>query len=230
VSVSGTVGIGIVYPFLTERVLSVRFQLFVRHPRPPRRDHVVLLGLGPVALEVADALVRAKRPVLALSEGPAESGVADRIPVLVGPLELPMKRAHLGEARSVVALGEADIHSLEATLSARAESPNAALVLCTHDVGFRENVARLAPGARVLALQAVAAEAFAAAAYGENVHALLHVDDETVLPAVLPAALYAPQAERLVAQLCLLAVDAAAVDSTENRAGRDEASDVTAAS
>jgi Trk K+ transport system NAD-binding subunit len=181
VSVSGTVGIGIVYAFLTERVLSVRFQFFLRRPRPPSADHVVLIGLGPLGLEVADHLLREKRPLVAVSEVPPEANVLARVPSVAGPLEDSLRRAHVDAARSVVALGDDDVANLEAALTARALSPNATVVLRADDASFRENVAQLVPRARVLGVHAVAAEAFAAAALGENILQLLHVDDRTLL-------------------------------------------------
>jgi Trk K+ transport system NAD-binding subunit len=181
VSVSGTVGIGIVYAFLTERVLSVRFQFFLRRPRPPDADHVVLIGLGPLGLEVAEHLLREKRPLVAVNETPAEPNVLARVPIAVGPLEESLRRAHVDRARSIVALGDDDVANLEAGLTARALSPNATVVLRADDASFRANVAQLVPRARVLGVHAVAADAFAAAALGENILQLLHVDDRTLL-------------------------------------------------
>jgi Trk K+ transport system NAD-binding subunit len=181
VSISGTVAIGIVYAFLTERVLSVRFQFFLRRARTPKADHVLLIGLGPLATEVAEFLLREKRPLVALSETLPDAGVPGRLPLVAGPLEETLKRARVGAARSVMALSDDDVANLEAALTARAMSPQATLVIRADDARFRENVAQLVRGARALGVQALAAEAFAAAAFGENIHQLLHVDDRIFL-------------------------------------------------
>jgi Trk K+ transport system NAD-binding subunit len=182
VSISGTVAIGIVYAFLTERVLSVRFQLFLRQ-RAPKADHVVLLGRGPLGVAVAEFLLREKRPIVVVSEPPPDAGLPVRAPIVAGPLEESLMKAHAASARSVVALGDDDVANLEAALTARAMSPTTTLVIRADDTGFRENVAQLVRGARALGVQALAAEAFAAAAFGENIHQLLHVDDRIFLVA-----------------------------------------------
>jgi Trk K+ transport system NAD-binding subunit len=181
VSVSGTVAIGTVYAFITERVLSVRFQLFLRRPRAPKGDHVVLVGLGPLADEVAEFLARENRPLVALTETPPEGGGSARFPVIVGPLDEGLERARVSSARSVMALSGDDVANLEAALTARAMSPRATLVIRADDARFRRNVAQLIAGARALGVQALAAEVFAAAALGENVHQLLHLDRRTFL-------------------------------------------------
>jgi Trk K+ transport system NAD-binding subunit len=183
VSVSGTVAIGIVYAFLTERVLSVRFQFFLRRQRAPRADHVVLVGLGTLGAEVAEFLLREKRALVAVGEAASGASLPARVPVVAGPLEDSLKRARVGSARSVMALTDDDVANLEAALTARAMNPKATLVIRADDTHFRENVAQLVRGARALGVQALAAEAFAAAAFGESIHQLLHVDDRIFLVA-----------------------------------------------
>jgi Trk K+ transport system NAD-binding subunit len=177
VSVSGTVGIGILYAFLTERVLSLRFQ-FRRHRVPPARgNHVVLIGLGPMAEKIAAFLVELKQSFIVLDDGPGarDSG----LPVVIGKLTDSVDRLRLGTARSVVALTDDEVSNLEAALVARKANPRCRVIIRSDDALFSENVAKLVPGARPLGVYALAAEAFATTAFGESVLGLLRFGDKT---------------------------------------------------
>jgi Trk K+ transport system NAD-binding subunit len=177
VSVSGTVGIGILYAVLTERVLSLRFQ-FRRHRVPPARgNHVVLIGLGPIVERIASFLVELRQSLIVLDDSP---GAKDSdLPVVVGKLTDSVDRVRLQSARSVVALTEDEVSNLEAALIARKVNPRCTVIIRSDDALFSENVAKLVPGARPLGVYALAAEAFATAAFGESVLALLRFGDKT---------------------------------------------------
>jgi Trk K+ transport system NAD-binding subunit len=181
ISVSGTVGIGIVYAFMTERVLSVRFQFFLSRPRLPKSDHVVLVGLSSLGVEVAQLLRGLKRSVVAVGDQAPDPSVAASIPCVIGGAVDSLSRARVASARSLLALTDDDVTNLEAALTARAANPLCTLVIRTDDARLRESVAHLVPGARPLGVLALAAQAFAAAALGESVHELLHVDGRTIL-------------------------------------------------
>jgi Trk K+ transport system NAD-binding subunit len=178
-SVAGTVAIGVLYAFLTERLLAMRLNVLWRRTALPRRRHVILLGGGRLAREVAMLLRKLGCPLVRVGETPAESG--DRTPYIAGPFSVAIERVHLDTARSLVALPEDEIESLEAALTARARSPRCTLVLRADDPGFRDHVAKLVAGVVPISAYALAAEAFSAAAFGENVHGLIHLDDETLL-------------------------------------------------
>jgi voltage-gated potassium channel Kch len=178
-SVAGTVAIGVLYAFLTERLLAMRLNVLWRRTALPRRRHVILSGGGRLAREVATLLQKLRCPIVRVGEGPAEPD--DRTPFVAGPLSAAVERLHLDTARSFVALPEDEVESLEAALTARAASPRCALVLRADDPGFRDHVAKLVAGVVPISAYALAAEAFSAAAFGENVHGLVHLDDETLL-------------------------------------------------
>jgi Trk K+ transport system NAD-binding subunit len=180
-SVSGTVGIGILYAFLTERILSARFRLFLSRARPPKRDHVVLVGVGALGKEMARLLRRLRRPLLVVSDAAEDIDLPAGVPVLVGATADMLPRANVATARGFVALTDDDVGNLEAALAARAENPRCTLVIRTEDARLCASVAALVPGARPLGVHSLAAGAFAAAAFGENVHELLHIEDHTIL-------------------------------------------------
>jgi len=176
-SVSGTVGIGILYAFLTERVLSVRFQ-FRRHRPPfPRGDHVVLIGMSPIGEQIAAFLRKLGQPIIVLAETFPANEAALSVPYVVGTLKDSIEKVRLRSARSIVALSDDEVVNLEAALVARAANPRCTVIIRSDDAAFRENIAKLVQGARPLGVYSLAAEAFATAALGEGIHSLLHIGD-----------------------------------------------------
>ncbi|WP_248277833.1 NAD-binding protein [Brasilonema sp. UFV-L1] len=62
-------------------------------------------------------------------------------------------------------------------------NPDSTLVIRTFDPRFSNNLARILPSAEVLCVYSLAAEAFAAAAFGENILNLFRLHDQTILVA-----------------------------------------------
>ena len=65
-SAIGTVFVGLLYAFFTERVMTLRFRLGTRRPAVPRKDHVVVVGLGRVGRHAAERLQELQQPVAAI--------------------------------------------------------------------------------------------------------------------------------------------------------------------
>jgi Trk K+ transport system NAD-binding subunit len=178
-SVSGTVGVGILYAFLTERVLSVRFQLRRRRATLPRANHIVLVGTGPIGDRIAAFLLELQREVIVLDSGGTTSDPGLGVPYVSGTLKDAVEKVRLRSARGLVALGSDEVANLEAALVARATNPRCRVVIRSDDTHFSENVAKLVAGAQPLGVYALAAEAFVTAAFGESVHSLLRIAGRT---------------------------------------------------
>ncbi|MCY7322473.1 MAG: TrkA C-terminal domain-containing protein, partial [Phormidesmis sp. CAN_BIN36] len=88
---------------------------------------------------------------------------------------------NLTTAKSIIAVTDDEVTNLEIGLMAYAANPTLDLVIRTFDPMFSDNVARLLPHARVMGAYALAAEAFAAAAFGENVLNLFRLNNQTML-------------------------------------------------
>ncbi|MGV0023922.1 NAD-binding protein [Phormidesmis priestleyi] len=180
-TVIGTVFVGILYALLTERVLVSRFQFLKRRPPVPKADHVVLVGFGRVGQRVAKLLQDLKQPLLGIHSAALETSVLPQMPLIVGNLTTTLNRANLTTAKSIIAVTDDEVTNLEIGLMAYAANPTLNLVIRTFDPLFSDNVARLLPHARVLGAYALAAEAFVAAAFGENVINLFRLNNQTML-------------------------------------------------
>jgi K+ transport systems, NAD-binding component len=180
-TIAGTLFLGIVYATLTEQLLSARFRFHQQRPPAPKANHVVLVGLGRVGQGIAGLLQRLKQPAIGINETELPPETLSHLPTVVGNLREGLQSANLTSARSVVAVTADDVRNLEVALEARAINPACRLVVRMDDPAFSGTVHELVSGVRAFGTYALAAEAFAAAAFGEMVHGLLNIDGTTVL-------------------------------------------------
>jgi Trk K+ transport system NAD-binding subunit len=180
-SIAGTLFIGVLYAMLTERVLAARFQFTKRRPPIPKADHVVLIGLGRVGQRVGMLLQNLQRSLVGIHSSALNPEVLSQMPLVVGDLKQALTQVNLETAQSIVVMSDDEVTNLEIGLMARGINPNCNLVIRIFDSSFADNVAQLLPGARVLGAYALAAEAFSAAAFGENILSLFRLHNRTTL-------------------------------------------------
>lgn len=180
-TVAGTAFIGVVYAALTAQILGARFTFLQKRPPPPPERHVVVVGLNEVGRRVASLLTELKQPVVGIHDGDPPPGIPPSLPLVTGPLGRAATRAHLTTARTVIAMTGDEVANLEIALTARAANPDCRLVIRTDDAGFGRDLAALVPGAQAFGTFTLAAEAFAGAAFGENILDVFHVGGDAVL-------------------------------------------------
>jgi Trk K+ transport system NAD-binding subunit len=105
----------------------------------------------------------------------------NQVPIVLSETQSALGKVHLEKARSVIAMTESEMDNLEVALMAHATNPLTGLVIRTYHRRFRDTVAKLFPDTQVLCASELAAEAFAAAAFGENVLSLFRLDHQTIL-------------------------------------------------
>jgi Trk K+ transport system NAD-binding subunit len=182
-TVAGTVFVGILYAILTERVLASKFQFSKRRPSVPKADHVVLVGLGRVGQRVATLLQELKQPLVAVHATEVEFEILPDVPLVVGNIKQALNKVNITTAKSIIAVTDDEVANLEIALRVNSENPGANLVIRTFDPRFSENIASLLPFARVMGAYALSAEAFVAAAFGENILSLFRLNNQTTLVA-----------------------------------------------
>ena len=181
-SVLGTVATGLLYAWLTDRLMTIRLRLGPRRPPPPRAGHVVVVGLGRVGRSASALLRDLGRPVVAVESGAVEAHALPQLAVLSGDGadRETLEAAGIPGARGMLAVTDSDWVNLEIALRARTLNPDCELVMRTRDPRFSENVAGAFQGVRVLCVPVIAAKAFAAAALGEDVLDLFQLHDRTI--------------------------------------------------
>jgi Trk K+ transport system NAD-binding subunit len=182
-SVIGTVAVGLLYAWLTERLMTLRLRLAPRRRRAPAQDHVIIVGLGRVGRGAADVLDELGRAVVGVEPtATIDQHALPRLSLVRGDGTdmASLEAARLGGARGLLAATDNDWMNLEVALLARKVNPDCAVVIRTKDTRFSDNVAGLVPGLAVMCIPVIAASAFAAAALGENVIDLFQLGPTTV--------------------------------------------------
>lgn len=178
-SVLGVLGL------VTEQLLSSRFDFLRRRPAIPKQNHVVVVGFGRVGQRVVAILREFKQPIVAITERIENLPALPGIPLLVGNIITELARANLATAKSAVVVTDDQMLNLEVALMAQEQAEQAersiGLVIRTSDQRFRNNVLNLLPNSKTFAANELAAEAFAGAAFGENILGLFRLNQQTIL-------------------------------------------------
>lgn len=180
-TVAGTIFVGILYAMITEKILSSRFQFSKPRPAVPQQDHVVVIGLGRVGQRVVKLLQEFKQPVVGLSNTALDANILPDLPMIIGEFTDSLKKAHLPTAKSVLVATDDEMLNMEVGLMAHAANPTGGLVIRTFEQGLSKNLAQMLPDAQILCAYALAAEAFAGAAFGENIASLFRLNNQTIL-------------------------------------------------
>jgi len=179
----GTAFVGVLYALLTEKLLSSRFQFFFTKSRQavPEKDHVVLVGLNRrVGRQIATLLQELKQPLVGMSSTELNANISPQIPIIVGNFANTLTKVNLNNAKSVVVVTEDEMENLELGLMAHGLSPNSNVIIRTYNRQFSDKVTHLFPYAQVLCTAGLSAEVFAAAAFGENILGLFHLNNQTI--------------------------------------------------
>jgi voltage-gated potassium channel Kch len=174
-----------VFGLITDILISSRFNFFRKRLPIPKQNHIVVVGFGRVGQRIAALLKDFKQPFVAITEQTDLPPLQSPIALLVGDPIAELARTNLATAKSVIAVTEDQMVNLEVALLAR----NAAqrlnreigLVVRTYDQRFSDNLRDFIPDAKALAAYSLSAEAFASAAFGENVLGLFRLNQQTIL-------------------------------------------------
>jgi Trk K+ transport system NAD-binding subunit len=180
-TISGTALVGLLYGLLTESLLSARFQFLSRRPPVPEQDYVILVGLGRVGQRVAKLLQEFKQPLVAIASSEVDPTLLPEIPLNSGNINSALEKISLSKAKGLIAVTDDEMLNLELAMMTHAANPQSRLVIRTFEQSLTNNLAQLLPYADVLCANSISAEAFAAAAYGENVISLFRLNNQTVL-------------------------------------------------
>ena len=180
-----------VFGLLAERLLNSQYSFLQKQPRIPLSDHVVVVGLGRIGQRVTRLLIDLKQPLVAINEKPHLT-LSSQVPLLVGNVLKQLPLANLASAKSIIAVTDDQMLNLEVALLTAEQTLNRepigqrsyrvfSPVVRTRNQEFSENLAALMPDAQTFCPYALSAEAFAGAAFGENILGLFRLSGQTIL-------------------------------------------------
>jgi len=180
-TMTGAIFTGILYAFITARVLSARLAFRRWQGHIPQENHIVVIGMGLLGKRVAELLHKLGRSVVCIAEQNLDPEVLPHVPMVTSDPRQGLQKVNCDKAASVAVLTDDDIANLEMALMAARMNEECNLVIRTDDAQFGRNVKSLAPHAHAMSVYTFSAEAYAAAALGEKVLSLLRIGHETVL-------------------------------------------------
>jgi Trk K+ transport system NAD-binding subunit len=172
---------------VADNVLSSRFDFWLRRPPVPKRNHVVLVGLGRVGLRIATLLQQSQQPLVGITANLDNPRLLPQTPLLVGNIIRELSRANLATAKSLIVVTDDQMLNLEVALMAKEAAIGGDRqinsVVRTYDQEFGDKLREILPEARTLCAYALSAQAFAGAAFGENILSLfrLNFNNRTIL-------------------------------------------------
>ncbi len=181
-TLAGTAFVGVLYALLTENLLASKFQFVRNRPPVPSQNHIVIIGLGRVGQQVASLLTELKESLVGItSNNELESNFLPQMPLLVGNLKEVLPQANLDKAKSIVIVTNDEMSNFEIALMSKKINPKSYLVIRTISEQLEKQLSQILPQSHVLGTYNVAAEAFAGAAFGENILNLFRLNQQTVL-------------------------------------------------
>lgn len=181
-TLTGTAFVGILYASITEKLLSIKFDLNQNRPPVPEGEHFVIIGLERVGQKVINLLKELNKEVVAITfSHKFDRSLLPNIPLISGDLKESLLMANLPTARSVMVTTENELMNLEIALTSRTICPNSHLVIGTIGKSLTDHLTQLLEKTQVISVYSVAAEAFAGAAFGENILSLFRLDNQTIL-------------------------------------------------
>lgn len=172
---------------IAENLLSSRLEFF-RHRLPiPQQNHTVVVGLGRVGRRILTLLHDLNLPVVGLTENLETLNTITPVAIIPGRMDRSLDRANLSTASSVITTTDDQMLNLEIALTAqeiaRSCQREIKVVIRTFEQQFSQNLSGLLPETEALCVDALAAEAFAGAAFGENMLGLFQLQGQTILVA-----------------------------------------------
>ncbi len=138
------------------------------------RGHFVVCGMGHVGYRVVELLVRLGESVVVLTEESREEWIRDAeasgVRVILGDArgDHALAQTGLSHARALIAATDQDITNIEIALDAQRRHPQLPVVIRLFDQTLATELERSFGLRRALAMSALAAPTFAAAALGED--------------------------------------------------------------
>ncbi|MEL6163483.1 MAG: NAD-binding protein, partial [Cyanobacteria bacterium J06628_3] len=181
-AVTGTAFVGVLYALATEKLLSTKFLFSNKRPEVPEEEHIVIIGIKRVGSKVAQLLQEFRQPVVAIVlEDDFDPNHLPDIPLFSGDLNESLSKVNLSTAKSIIATSEDEMLNVEMGLKTQKINPKSSLIIRTFGQRLSENLAQMLPKSQIISAYAVAAEAFAGAAFGENILDLFRLHNQTVL-------------------------------------------------
>ena len=182
----GALTLALAFGLVTDAIVGARLLRALGQYPVPRRDHVIVCGVGTTGTTIIEALDRAGVSCVAVERDEDALDAAFvkrlRLPVVIGDMAAgtTLDGLRLGPARALLAVTKDDMANLQCALLARARVPGLRVVLRMFDPDLATRVERTTGIYLSRSVSALAAPAFVAAIFGRRTAAVLPVGAEVL--------------------------------------------------
>lgn len=185
VMILGALVLALVFALITDAIVGARLAQALGHGPLPKRDHVIVCGIGRTGKRVIEGLIEASVACVAVDRDEDVDSALLRqlgVPLVVGDVASAETLAglRLGSAQALMAMTSDDLANLQCALLARAQASDLRVVLRLFDPDLAVRVQRATDIQLSRSVSALAAPAFVAAILGRRATALLPVGAEVM--------------------------------------------------
>ena len=182
----GALTLALVFGLVTDAIVGARLLRALGQYPVPKRDHVVVCGVGTTGSTIVEALAEAGVRCVAVERDEDALDAAFvkrlRLPVVIGDIAsgTTLDGLRLGSARALLAVTKDDMANLQCALLAQARAPGLRVVLRMFDPDLAARVERTTGIYLSRSVSALAAPAFVAAIFGRRPAAVLPIGTEVL--------------------------------------------------
>jgi Trk K+ transport system NAD-binding subunit len=182
----GALTLALAFGLVTDAIVGARLLRALGQYPVPKRDHVVVCGVGTTGSTIIEALSEAGIHCVAVErdEDALDSAFVKRLrlPVIIGDIAsgTTLDGLRLGSARALLAVTKDDMANLQCALLAQARAPGLRVVLRLFDPDLAARVERTTGIYLSRSVSALAAPAFVAAIFGRKPEAVLPIGTEVL--------------------------------------------------
>ena len=182
----GGLTLALAFGLVTDAIVGARLLRALGQYPMPRRDHVIVCGVGTTGTTIIEALDRSGVRCVAVERDEDALDAAFvkrlRLPVVIGDVAAgtTLDGLRLGSARALLTVTKDDMANLQCALLARARAPGLRVVLRMFDPDLAARVERTTGIYLSRSVSALAAPAFVAAIFGRRTAAVLPVGTEVL--------------------------------------------------
>jgi voltage-gated potassium channel Kch len=142
VMLGGTTLSAVLFALISDRLFTLRIDTALGHWPIPRRNHVVVVGVGDVGVRVCEAFLDLDTPIVAIEKDSNGRFVAQmrgrRVPLVLADATVSstLEFAQVKHARAVVCVTDHDLVNVEVALNARRLNPAVRTVVRIQEPDF----------------------------------------------------------------------------------------------
>lgn len=182
---TGAASLAILFSSITEIILSKKLPSILGGRPVPKKNHVIVVGAGPVGQKLVSLLLEDQIPIVVIGGNKQDHYAQDinrKVALVDGYLRSSdtLKRANVDSARAIVVMTEDDVENLSVSLAAKTLNPSIINIIHVFSPKLGEKLKKTLSLDKVLCLPSIIAPYFAAAVFGDEILLALEWENQLI--------------------------------------------------